>query len=71
MWELAKFRTTDSGATWTNVLDITTGTTSPTKNFRPFVPAGRVDGLAVFWPQGTYDDYYTHSCTIKAANAAG
>ena len=71
VWELAKFRTTDSGATWTKVLDLTTGTTSPIKNFRPFVPAGRVDGLAVFWPQGTYDDYYTHSCTIKAANAAG
>lgn len=56
--EIALYRTTDGGDTWAKVRDITTGTSAPTRNFRPVsVVNAPSDGARVAFIKGSYSGY--------------
>ena len=54
-WDLEQWKTTDLGATWTDI-DITSGSTL--KNVRPIVPLNHPANTdMVLWMSGSYNDY--------------
>lgn len=63
VWEITKYVTADSGATWTPT---TITANSTVKNVRPIVPANRHANCRALWMKGTYDDYTDWSTGISA-----
>lgn len=66
--DLERWETSDNGATWAKASDITSGTTSPTKNFRPFMPWGSTD--AILAPRGSYSSFTNYNTDIYRYNVA-
>jgi hypothetical protein len=64
-WEIQEYRTTDDGATWSKVRDITQG--SSVKNCRPWSPRGHDGKLKVLWWRGTYTTFTNYSTAIWGA----
>lgn len=60
-FEIYKYTSADSGATWTKASTITSGSSLP--NIRPVVPLNSSTEIAVIWMYGRYTsftDYYTY-----------
>lgn len=68
--ELQEWHTTDNGATWNKIRDITTGTAAGTINARPYSPRNRADELGVLWWSGTYTSYTSYSTDVVGAPAS-
>lgn len=69
VYELQKWRTTDNGATWSKVRDLSTGT-SGQDNIRPVSPVGHSANDAVYWMLTTYTAYDNWSGKLRFANEA-
>lgn len=56
-WELQQYVSNDNGATWAKTSDITSGSGSGVKHYRPVSPDNYASGLGLVWPRGTYTSY--------------
>jgi hypothetical protein len=70
VYEMQKWRTSDNGATWAKVRDLSTGT-SGQDNIRPVSPPGHSANDAVYWMQTTYTAYDNWSGKLRFANEVG
>lgn len=61
-WEIQEYATSDNGATWAKLRDITTG--SAVKNCRPYSPRNRDDSLRVLWWRGSYSTYIDYDTAL-------
>jgi hypothetical protein len=71
VYEMQKWRSSNSGSTWAKVRDLSTGTAAGQDNYRPFSPRNANSKFSVVWAQGTYTTYDNWSAKLIAANSAG
>lgn len=67
VWELAEYRTSDSGASWSKHADITTS--SGVRNCRPVCPVGADAEFRVIWWAASMYDYYDDYAAVVMARA--
>ena len=67
VYEIQKWVTSDTGATWSKDADITTGGVSGQPNFRPFSPLGHTGRLACLWTSGVYTSYTNYRMNIHCS----
>lgn len=69
---LEKWNTSDNGANWAKVSDVTTDTTNGIINGRPYVPKDAASDVELLWWRGTYASYTDFDTDVfyKAAGAA-
>lgn len=65
--ELSEWQTTDGGAIYSKIRDITTGSALGTVNGRPYSPKGHPSDLPVMWWSGSYTTFVNYSAAVKAS----
>lgn len=68
--EIQEWISSDNGATWAKLRDITAGTPVGTLNARPYSPRNRHSALGVLWWRGIYTSFTNYAVDVYGASAS-